>query len=680
MFEAERASARGIQIAPANSGAATNRARALTPAETAWIALIPCAIVMLAAIAVLGPPLGHVLVRPGSDALWPTDWWESAGSPEPVKHGRYALALLAPIVLSSVILAGSRRPFRLRPRTIRALVLAGQAAVLALVLVAVLGQRNLILTDRPLPPVFSLRTLVLAAALVTIAVIALRRHQAVAWIGGLARERPATRIACLGIATVYTAVWLIEVVSTDGLAEDTGEMNWIPNGAHAVLDGRTPLVDAHILYAKLLPYPTALVLATFGATTFVFTLVMAVLNLATLLAVYAVFRRIVGSAFALALFLPFVALSDVDHWMRLGSIWPMRYGGAYLLAWLTARHVDGRSPRRAWIVFLVAGLVTIDDVDFGLAVLLASLAALLCARPPRSVRDAWRLAGAAAGGVLGAVAAVTVFMLVRAGEPPRLDVLLEWPRIFTNLGLLALPVPRASLHLAIYATLVAAIAVAAVRLARRADDVLLTSMLAWSGVFGLVAGGYYVARPDDLKLVAMFSAWGFALALLTIVCVRALTARDWRAPAPAELLVLFAFALSICMIGRIYSPGPLIARLVHAPQPAYRSIAEPLVARYTHRGEKVAIMLPESYRISYELGLDNVSPYENENAIVTRRQMRTFIDTIEREGVRSLFTPTPGAHVVGDAEAAPQQLQTIRDAGFEPVASTYGMIAWQKSG
>jgi hypothetical protein len=686
MFEAEPTGVRGLQATSAHVEVASDRPRALTPAETAWIVLIPCAIVMLAAIAVVGPPLGHALVRRGSDALWPPDWWQTKGTPEPVKHGRFALALLAPLVLAGAILVGSRRPRQLRARTIRALTLAGQAAVLAVVVVAVLGQRNLILTDQrltsewKLTPIFSVGMLVVAAALVTVAAIALRRHRVIAWIGERARERPALRAACLGIAIVFPAVWLIDVVSTDALYEDIGMLNWIPSGAYAVLDGRTTLVDAHILYSKLLPYPTALVLATFGTTTLVFTLFMAVLNLAALLAVYAIFRRIVGSAFALALFLPFVALSDTGYWMRLASIWPMRYGGAYVLAWLTARHIDGRRPRHAWILFFGAGLVAIDDLDFGLGALLASLAALLCGRPPRSARDVWRLAGTVAGGVLGAVAAVTAFTLARAGKPPSLDVLLEWPRIFTDLGLISLPLPRASLHLALYATLVAAIAVAAVRLARGARDVLLTSMLAWSGVFGLIAANYYVARPDDIKLYAMFSAWGFAIALLTIVCVRALTARDWRAPTPAELLVLFAFALSICTIGRIHSPQPHIAQLGRSGHSTYRKLAEPFVARHTHRGEKVAIMMAESYRIAYDLGLDNISPYESENAVVTKRQMGTLIDTIEREGVTTLFTPIPGTNPVGDSEASPRQLQVFHEAGFTVVDSTGTMLAWKRPG
>jgi hypothetical protein len=658
------------------------RVRALTPAETAWIALIPCALLMLAAIMVLGPPLGRVLFRPGTgaDVLWPPNWAETQGRAEPVKHARYLLAVAAPLVLALAIIALGRVRPRLSPRVARGLVFAGQASVLAFVVVGLLNQRGDssgqdLLSDQD---VFSVWELAVAAVLVAVGLAVCRWRRAVAWVAELARERRLTRIAGIAIATVFAALWVLEIVKDDGLTEDGGEMNWTPNGAFAVLNGRTPLVDVHLIYGKLLPYPTAFVLKTFGANGLVLSTFLAVLSLAALVAIYAVYRRIVGSVFALALFIPFVALSDARHMLPYADIWPMRYGGAYLLVWLTARHIDGRSPRHLWVLFFIAGLTMIDMLDFGLAATLASVAALLFARPPGSARDVWPLARSFAVGMLGAVSAVTIFTLVRAGELPRFELLLEWPRIFTRLGLLSLPLRVPDVAFAIYATFAATIVVAAVRVVRRAGDVLLTGMLVWSGVFGLVAGNYYVARPDSVKLFAMFSAWAFALGLLTIVCVRALSARAWRFPTLAELLVLFGFALSIVMLGRMTSPAKPIRDLARPTQGLYRPTAKELVAAHTHRGEKVAILLPEGYRIAYELGLNDVSPYEFQNALVTRRQMQTEINVLQREGVQALFTPVPRRPLLGDAEAAPEQLDMFLNAGFETVQTLNRMIAWRK--
>jgi hypothetical protein len=133
------------------------------------------------------------------------------------------------------------------------------------------------------------------------------------------------------------------------------------------------------------------------------------------------------------------------------------------------------------------------------------------------------------------------------------------------------------------------------------------------------------------------------------------------------------------MIGRVTSPTEPIKALALAPQPMYRPMAKELVATHTRRGEKVMILLPEGYRIAYELGLDNVAPYEMQNAVVTLRQMRTVIETIEREGVRTVFTPAPGGYLVGDAEAAPEQMQMLRQAGFVAAERGDRMIAWRKA-
>ena len=317
---------------------------------------------------------------------------------------------------------------------------------------------------------------------------------------------------------------------TDQIAGDVGWLNyaWTFNDAVAVLDGRTPLVDYHVIYAKLLPYPTALALGTFGTTILTYTAWMAVLNGLALLAVYAVFRYVTRSSLlALGLFVPFVATSDLGNIdisagvispLTLSAMWPMRYGGVWLMAWLTARHIAGRTPHGAWPLFFAGGLVAVDNLEFGLGAVVATGAALLCARPPRSMAAAVRFAAHVAGGTLGALAAIALFTFARADALPSPALLFEWPRIFTTLGWFSLPLPVRGLHLALYTTFAAAVAVAAVRLSRRDDDVLLTSMLAWSGVFGLLAGGYFVGRPDTLKVEGMLSAWSFALALLTVVC------------------------------------------------------------------------------------------------------------------------------------------------------------------
>ncbi|HEX7292740.1 MAG TPA: hypothetical protein VF250_16590 [Conexibacter sp.] len=649
----------------------------LTPAEVAWVALVPCALVAVVAILLLGPPLGHALARPSGDALWPPTWWEAAGRPEPVEQGRVALALLAPFGLAAAVAASVRRPLRLRPAIADALVVAGHAALVALLVAAVAGQRSLPAEYGPWQG-FDDAMLVVAAALVAAGLLAMRLPGAPAAVARFARERRALRLACGVAAVVVAGAWLLETVGSDRLVEQAGASNWTLTDAFAVLSGRDPLVDYRLLYAKLLPYPGALTLLAFGKTGFVYSLYLTTLSLLALLAVYAILRRVTRSSpLALGLFVPFVAVTDMHRSLVIPGVWPMRYAGAYLVAWLTARHLDGAGPRRRWVVFLAAGLAAINQLEFGFAALLASVAALLWARPPRTARDALRLAGAVAGGAALAVVAVSALTLVRAGSLPKPDLLLEWPRIFSRLGLLSLPMPTTGMHLAIYATFAGALAVATVRAVRGDDGVLLTSMLAWSGTFGLLAGAYFAGRSDESKLTGMLSAWGLALALLAVVCVRALSARRWRAPTTAELLVLFGFALAVTSIGRLRSPVAEARRLADSPSlpaPRYRPTVERLIASRVAPGEKVAILLPESFRIAYELRVENVSPYQHQNAVVTRRQLRTLLDAIEREQVREVFLPAPGAMLLGEGDTAPEQVQAFQDAGFATGANEAGVL------
>jgi hypothetical protein len=642
------------------------RVRMLTTAEIAWIALVPCAAAAVAAIVVLGPPLGHLLFRPGGDALWPPDWWEAQGRAEPAKQARYVLAILAPLALAGIVVLAARRGPSMAPRAIRALTLAGQLATAGFVALAVIERDSGI----DPPRVVDLPALAASAAIVVAALALLSRRRAARALVWLARETTARRVAVASAVVLISALSALQALTTDRLVEDGGQLNWTLNDAFAVLDGRTPLVDYHGLYAKLMPYPAALALAAFGTTALVYSLLMALLSALALTAVYASFRRLArGSLLALGLFIPWLALGEYEHPMRMPALWPMRYGGAYLLAWLTVRHLDGAGPRRRSVLFLVGGLLAIDNLEFGIAALAGTAAALLCAQPRALVR----LAGEAVAGVLGAVALVCAFTLLRAGALPDPGLLLEWPRIFSRLGLLSLPMPALGLQLVLYATFAAAAVCAAVRAARGPDDdPPLTGMLAWSGVFGLLAGSYYVGRSEHYKLISLFAAWGFALVPLTVASVRALAARGWRRPGLPELLVLLGFAYAIFSLGQLMAPWKQLERLATPqPSPSYRAMAELFVGRHARRGQTVAILLPESDRIAYDLGLENVSPYGLENAIVTRSQLRTLLDTLRRERVTHVYLPTPGSRLTGEGDTAGEQLDALRAAGY-PIGSQDG--------
>jgi hypothetical protein len=666
------------------SGVSPARVRAVRAGEAGWVAAVPCGLVLLAAVVVLGPVVGHAFTAPASEALWPPEVLR--GNAEPGKHGRFAVALLGPALIAGAIWLSSRRPWHLPPRTVGALVATSQTILLGFVLVALFAQEHpLVPRVPPLWETFGERTLVAALVLALSIAVGLRSRRVVGRVRAMARWSARTRVrraACALLAATLTVIWLLPAVNTEatvGLAQVSDLPPWAMGDTYAILDGRTPLVDFHAIYTQLWGYVAAVPMAAFGAGIGTFTITATACSCLALLLIYATFRRIVGGPLlALALYLPFVALGFVVIGVvsanrvsnaAIFSVWPMRYGGPYALVWLTARHLGGDAPRRAWLLLAAAGLVLVNNVEFGLAAFAGTLAAVAVGRRPTSWRAWAALAAATAAGLLVAIALVALLTLLRAGALPDLGLLLEFPRIFGVLGLVSEPMPTLGLHLALYVTFAGAIATAVARLANGNDDRLLTGLLLWSGIFGLGIAGYYVGRSDSFKLAALFSAWGLALMLLTVAVVRSALAGAPRLPRPAELAVLLGFALAFCTLAQFPPPWSQVARLrERSPTPRYRQAdTERFIERRTVPGEAVAILVPFGHRISYRLGLDDVSPYIMDQAVVTRRQWQTVLHAMARARAHTLFlSPAP----------APALRRLLARAGLTPRASDDSVSAW----
>jgi hypothetical protein len=260
-------------------------------------------------------------------------------------------------------------------------------------------------------------------------------------------------------------------------------------------------------------------------------------------------------------------------------------------------------------------------------------------------------------GIVGAVALVSLLTLIRAGALPELSQLLEFPRLYGSEGWVLEPMATVGFHIVYYVTFVAAIVVAAVR-ATTGRERLLTGMLVWSGVFGLIANSYFVGRSDALNLMALLSTWALPLALLLVVVARDL-ARSGRGAGLPALAVLFGFALAACSIAHVPTPWDQVTRLRHAAPtgPVFEQpTATALVDRTTEPGEHVAILIPLGHRIAYDLGLTDVSPYSGIEAMPTREQLQRAIDVARDEHASRLYVST-------DVTLA-EELDFIQAAGF----------------
>jgi len=421
--------------------------------------------------------------------------------------------------------------------------------------------------------------------------------------------------------------------------------------------------------------------------------VMVTATSATMLAVLATFRRVAGSALlALLLFVPFLAtsffkeqgtLADRYGPANLFSLFPIRYGGPFLLAWLLARRLDGERPRSALALSFAAGLVVFNNAEFGVPAFAATIAALLWTLPHVTWRDAGRIAAEAAGGLLGALLLTSVVTLIAVGRLPSLGLLVEFSRIYGVNGFGSLPMPTFGFHLAIYVTFAGALVLATVRAVERDRDVLMTGLLCWIGVFGLGAGGYYSGRSHPEVLIDLFSPWAFALALLLVVAIRSVRARASRWPTAAELGVVFCFGLAVCSIAQTPAPWTQIDRLGETTaQPMFRPLAlERFVRAHTTPGERIMILAPLGHRVAYDVGVADVFPYAHLGSVPAVEQWERVLRVAAEQDVQAVFVPTVVRHanfnkrkftgtVVGGFQAAGFRRLAARSAQLEIVQLT----------
>jgi hypothetical protein len=669
-----RAGAVGGHVADAPS------THALTAGESAWLATLPCALLLVAAIVALGPALGDALpaAAPHTD-IWAVYVTEGLVRPEPTEHARYLIALAGPLLASGGVLALRGR--RMRGVAAAGLAAAGEALAAAFVL-ACLVYQHVHVGEFGKAVYFTLAALAVALVVAALGATALHAAGIAARLAELLRETAAKRAAAIALAATFVATWLLTAFNTDGtIGYANGEVRinipWWIDEAAAILGGHAPLVDFHAQYGHLWAYAAAAAMALLGSSLAVYSGVMLAGTAAALAAVFATLRRVAGSSpAALALFLPFVAtsffveagpLANRYGPANLFSLFPIRYGGPFVLLWLVARRVGRRVERPPVALFALAGLVAVNNPEFGLPALAATFAALLWTAPARSRRALARLAAAAVAGLAAAVAVVCLLTLVVAGALPRFGMLSTFPRIYGTEGLNMLPMAAFGLHLVIYVTLAGALVLATVRtLAGGDDDPALTAALAWAGVFGLGAGVYFVGRSYSDVLIDLFAAWALALALLLVAVVRSIASRPSRRPRVAELLVLAGFGVMVCSLAQTPTPWSQLERLQRTTPRQALAADRGAFDRLTHPGEPVALLLEQGHRIAAELGIDDVTPYAFIDSMLTRGQWEEMLGAFRAAHARRLILPR--RHLFQE------QVEWLQAAGFRLVHEDRRMI------
>ncbi|HEX7289932.1 MAG TPA: hypothetical protein VF250_02285 [Conexibacter sp.] len=624
----------------------------------AWIWALPCALITIALVAWLAPPLSHVLYGSPLPVL-PT----VERNPEPVEDTRYLLSLLGPVLLAAAVVFAAR--LQLSRRVGTALAIAAQALGLAVVVACVVRQFG----DEWRIEFFTTGQLAGAAALAAAIVVAARRG----WLTGWRYEPRWLALAVPLLALLVTGIWFLSYLNTDQTICRYGDCYntaFIADETFAVLNGLTPLVDHTAAYGSLWPLVLAPLMALLGKTLFVWTVLMWVLTVAMLMALYGVLRRVTHSSLAaLALFLPLMVFTYYGASRELENptqIWqqvPMRTAGPFLLAWLVARRLERerRSSDAIWPLGLAAGLVALNNADFGLAALGATVAALVWTDPPRTRQALGRLAGQLALGLAAAYALVAVVTLIRAGALPDPAKAVAFARLYTRTGVGVWPLGRLlGLPLAIYLTYAAAIGLATVRALRGAENRTLTGMLAWSGIFGLGSAAYYMGATQIFAIATLFPPWGLCLTLLTVAAVQQIAAQRERLPGLPALAALFGFALAATFLAMPpvrLMPWSQVERLESEPnfrQPDAEPLAKPadpafrtFVAstpeahgRFTiRRGAPVAFFTATGHLLADAYGIRDVVPYTG-RSVFTEQQLDDALEALRAAGGSTALVPT----------------------------------------
>lgn len=683
----------GLRPAPQAPRRARTKAP-VAPAHLAWLAVVPVGLVSLVLL-VVAPALGGAVLPdpswtafPSVNALWPV-------RPEPGDQMSYLVSLAAPVVVIVLVALGWKqvRGCR-RRRRLEAVVIGVQVAGLALAVTCWVLQRSSYRW-------FSGGSLVVAILMACGLLLLARGRGLWARPRRVSNRRRLHGWLALGTVVVVSGVWLLPSVYLDSNVAGGHEhvrlhLQFTFDEFLSAINGRTPTVDFVPQYSRVLPFLVAPVLEVFGSTVGVFTWTMWALSLIAVVAVYLMFRVVTGGPVAaLVPWAPFVGMTMFTL-QRTGAervylpnyygLVPLRVVGPFVVAWLCA--VQLRKPRRGGglALFLLSGLVALNNPEFGVPCFVGVVAALWCGHDGSlpGWRRARMLLAQAAVGFVAALALVSLYTLLRTSSLPRWSYFNHFARIFAVEGFAMLPMPLFGLHVVIYLTFFAALLGALTQgiSAQGHRDRALIGMLAYSGVLGLGALSYWVGRSHPAALFGMFPTWGLAVALLawwvlSSVARRsstsAATVRVWVLPSAATLVV---FGLMATTIPEIPSPGPQLSRLdATVPPPAApppsalevpssfslsrRSAAVRFVSDFTSPGEHIGILASLGHGVAERSGVVNASPYTHPLSIVFEEQMDFVLDELGKEGARKIFLG-PSYYEIPDY---------LRKKGYEMMAS-----------
>jgi len=632
--------------------------------------------------ALIVPALG---LRPSSNLRFLAEYATAENlRPEPVEQQRYLLAVAATLVLPLLIALVASRPALLR-RVPAQSALVLQIALVALVVAAFAADSRAL--ERFLPATRDLRLLLLPAAALLVAFAFRVRLAAFSAVRGVAWELGAIMVAAAATALLCLAGFYTDADLTGAVTETAYHIPFTFEELYAVAGGHTPLVDFTPQYTTILSYLLAPLLGVRPPSVAVFTASMVALSVVSLMAGYLALRLLSGSPLrALILYLPALAIGVVAMTEKGDAVYtmatyfavvPMRYVGPLLCLGAVAAFARfGCGRRREWAVLgALAAAALLNNVEFGLPTAVALAAAASVCRPPARagrLRAGLRCAGSFTAGAAIVLVAFVALTLARSGSLPDFLQLLYFSRQFATAGFYMLPITTLfGLPQILALTFVAALAAGAapMLLGRRGDDpraAVRSSVLTFTGIFGMGALAYWAGRSDDEVLVAAFPVWGLALAALAAEGARILQ-RPSGLRATGGLLAAMAVAVfatvgSAALLRADYGleqPNRII-RAEDGGRVAEQRAAVGFTRRCVRPGSDIGMFVPFGLRVADEAGVHDWFPYNSPTSVVTLEQVAYVLEVLDDRRV----------NVVLLGAGPPEIREELRRRRFRPAVTT----------
>jgi len=430
----------------------------------------------------------------------------------------------------------------------------------------------------------------------------------------------------------------------------------------SVLIGKTPLVNLFPQYCNLLGLLLLPVFKIFGIGPFSFTLAMTGLSALGLMLVFATLRKLTGrSLIAMLLFVAFIGIAEYEPSygsFQYMALWPIRCFGPSVAFYFLSRYLDRPGTRSAFVLFIVAVSVALNNLEFGLPALVGVTAAYF-ATAGESVVPSWselrRMVPPFVGAVFSVVFGYIGLCFLRTGEIPNFKYLVFYQKIFGLYGLMSLPTPHRGLQWVFYLTYVGAVLFAIYliefkeppfadhepKVARQTR--LNAGLLLFTGIYGAGSLMYYVNRSHPLVLEGLFCVWGLCFAVIVSVLYSSFysllgSALKWLCAVPL-LILSFTYALCLTPLVRIPNPVKEMGRFkIHDDFPTVRrqAMTEYLLAHTTPH-ENIAMMIHTANGVLEATQLVDVVPFPHPGAMMLKSQVRQSMDAINQFKVRKVF-------------------------------------------